>query len=421
MHSTFTKLRNCKTVKSCHRFHLYLFGSFRSISISNNPTERRPLGKLEPYYNNSVDFFRLNHALQEFADFGDVRAGMSVHTVLIKFYYKGFISLWNKLLSLYLKCGQFGVARQLFESMPKRDVVSFNTMISACVHNNHGLEAVHLYSRMGDDNATPNHITLAGLIGACDRVGSVQLREAFHSQAIRYGFSSNEYVGSSLVDGYSKEMKLDDAIKAFGEIAELDLVSWNVMIDGTMGKHDKVSCTAIITGFGQHGKGREALEILDEMTREGLNPDAVTFLACLSACSHGGHVDEGIWVFRIMIDVYNLKPRREHFSSVVDMLGRAGRLNEAERFIEEMGIESEVFVWETLLGACRLHGEMALGEKSAKKIIELQPERHGPFVLLSNMYADKGLWEDKGVVRENLVVSGLKKEAGCSWVALQRF
>ncbi|XP_059671139.1 pentatricopeptide repeat-containing protein At1g11290, chloroplastic-like [Cornus florida] len=607
MHKVVAKLRQCKPAKDSWRYHnshLSLFGSFTTFSTLNNPIQRHPLAKSELKHNNSLEFHHLSNVLQECADSGDFRAGMSVHTLLMKLFYNGFTSLWNKLLNLYNKCGQCGIARHLFDTMPERDVVSFNIMISACVRNNSAFEAICLYSRMRDDNAMPNHITLARLIGACEGLGAVQLREVFHAQAIRYGLCSNEYVGSSLVDGYSKQMRLEDAIRAFGDISELDLVSWNIMIDGcvrnnskehalrmfswmlqenlgfdgftvtsiiktcsepkdlnrgmllhgcaiksgfshetpvsnalitmysrceegmvsatklfggvlapniiswtammsgfmqngenleaivfyqnmlrvgmkendfsfscilpvysnlgnlehgrqiharivkswygadlsvnnalidmyskcgslkeahlvfrTMEKHDKVSCTTMITGFGQHGKGREALEILDKMTKQGLNPDDITFLGCLSACSHGGYVDEGIWVFRIMIDVHNLKPRREHFSCIVDMLGRAGRLNEAERFIEEMGIESDVFVWETLLGACRLHGDMGLAEKSVKKIIELQPEKHGPYVLLANMYADRGLWEDKGLVRENLVMGGLNKEAGCSWVA----
>lgn len=602
-------LCDCKSaIDSCfyHNLRFSICHRLCAIATFTNAVERHPFGPHELGYFSPVELQPLSRILHESTEAKDFHTGLSVHSRLLKLRLDGSVSLWNKLLGLYCKCQQFLLARQLFDTMPTRDVVSFNTIISCFARHERGFEAVFSFKKMIEEDARPNHITLAALIGACASLPASKLREVFHGQAIQYGLSSNVYVGCSLVDGYGKEMRLNDAIKAFIEIAEPDLVSWNIMIDGcvrnsskdhalrifthmlrenldydgftltslmktclepkdiylgkllhccavktsftcetpicnalvtmysrcergmmsargifgetlapniiswtamitgfmqnkqneeaiefyqdmlrlgvgendfsfasilavysdlasleqgrqiharvvktcsgidlsvynalidmysksgslseallvfrTMGRHDKVSCTAMITAFGQHGNGREALAILDEMTREGLYPDDVTFLGCLSACSHGGHLDEGIRVFRMMFNVYNLKPRREHFSCVVDMLGRAGRLIEAERFIEEMGIGSDVFVWETLLGACRLHGEMGLGERTVKKIIELQPNKHASYVLLANMYADQGLWDDKGVVLEKLDANGLKKEAGCSWVALQ--
>ena len=148
--------------------------------------------------------------------------------------------------------------------------------------------------------------------------------------------------------------------------------------------------------------------ILAEMKSEGLFPDGVTFLGCLYACNHGGLVEEGLRVFKIMIEVHNLKPKRGHFARVVDMLGHAGRLNEVESFINVMGIESDVLVWEALLGACRVHGEIVLGEKFAQRIMELQPERHKPYFLLANIHVERGSREDKEMVRKKLVNHGLK-------------
>ncbi|KAM7465397.1 hypothetical protein LguiB_012959 [Lonicera macranthoides] len=574
--------------------HPHSFHSFSTNCSIKSHTQRHPF---EHYELNSNSVYCLSLVLQESTDVLDFRAGLAVHSHLLKLYMNGFTSLWNKLLNVYCKSGQFGYAYQMFDNMPGRNVVSFNSMILTCVRNGYGFEAVSLYSEMiKEENVKPNHITLAGLIGACDGVLARKLFGVFHAQAIRYGLSSNEYVGCSLIDGYAKEMRLKDSIRAFDEIDELDLVSWNIMIDacvrnnskdyavrtfsrmvrekvvfdgftltsiaktcselrdldlgmlvhgcgikcglacGTpisnalitmyskcegmisalkifeailepniitwtamiagfmqnghseeaisfyctmlrlevkendftfasilpvysnlvnleqgrqiharivkswfgldvsvnnalidmyskcgsleeartmfkeMKKHDKVSYTSIITALGQHGKAMEALKILEEMVTKGLNPDDVTFLGCLSACSHGGYVDEGTRIFKTMVNVYNLKPRREHLSCIVDMLGRAGRLKEAELFIEDMGIKSNVYVWEALLGACKLHGEIALGEKSAKKIIELQPDKHCSFVLLGNIYAEQELWEGKGVVRESLDVNGSKKE-----------
>ncbi|XP_057970640.1 putative pentatricopeptide repeat-containing protein At3g15130 [Malania oleifera] len=607
MHKAFARLWLCRSaVCWYHPCDPYLLQSFRTVYNLAKPIQRHPFENLEYKHNNFTEFF--SNVPQECVGAEDFRMGLLVHGRLIKLGSNVFISSWNKLLSLCCRSGQFQYACRVFDKMPSRNVVSYNTMVSACVRNNHVLEAMHLYSNMKKEQAVPNHITLAVIIGAGDLLTASHLREAFHAQAVRYGLSSNEFVGSSLVEGYAKHIRLEEAIKAFGDIAELDLVSCNIMIDGCarnnskehalrifflmlqenmgfdaftltcilktcsepndlnrgmqlhgcaikfgvaqetpicnslitmyskcrkemksamkifreilapniiswtamiggftqkglnrealelykgmlrlgvkendfsfasilqvhsnlanleqgrqiharivkswyglnvlvnnalmdmyskcgslgdahmvfikMGKHDVVSCATMITGFGLHGKGREALEILEESTSEGLKPNEVMFLGCLSACSHGGLVDEGVLVFRMMVDVYSVKPRVEHFSCVVDMLGRAGRLNEAERFIEVMGLESNVLVWEALLSACGLHGEIALGEKSARKIMELQPGRHGPYVSLANMYADRGLWEGKCAIREKLGVFGLKKDTGCSWIAMERF
>ncbi|XP_042501599.1 putative pentatricopeptide repeat-containing protein At3g15130 [Macadamia integrifolia] len=589
------KLRNAK---SC---------SFKAISSLTTLSDKNPIEELEIQYENSINLRHLSHVLDDCTSTYDFRMGMCVHTQLLKFHYCGFISLWNKLLSLYSRSGKIRCSCQLFETMPERDIVSFNTVISAYLsHDLNMVKILHLFFKMQEEDVKPNHITFSMLIRTCVRFANSLLIELLHAQAIGYGLSSNEFVGSSLVDGYAKQKRLEDGVRAFDEIAVLDLVSWNIMIDAcisnngqghalrifsrmqqegvgfdgytltsitkacsepgdlylglqlhgcmiksgfvsetpvtntlitmyskceegmvsatqifgtalapniiswtailagfmqngqneeavgfykrmlrvgmkenefsfasilpvysslasleqgrqihtriikshcgfdvsvqnalldmyskcasladaqlvfmTMENHDVVSYTVMITGFGQHGKGREALSILEAMTIKGLKPDSVTLLGCLSACSHGGLVDEGLLVFKSMIDVHCVKPRMEHYACVVDILGRAGRLKEAEAFIENMEIKSDALVWEALLGACRIHGETELGEKSAAKIMELEPQSHRPYVLLANIYGDKGLWEDKGKVRQKLGASGLRKDAGRSWVAFQ--
>lgn len=598
-------------IRESYRYHhgcRSLLRCLRTISSLTNSVERIPHEKLETMDKPAIECHHLSQILLQCGDTHDLRTGMSVHAHLIKLNINWFFFTWNKLLSFYLKFGHIHYAQHLFDTMPQRDIVSFNTMISATARNNHdGLQLMGLYSKMKKEDVKPNHITFAGLIGACVGLTAPRLREVFHAQTVHCGLRSNAFVGSSLVDGYAKQMKLEDAIKVFDEIMELDLVSWNIMIDGCvrnnskkhavrmfsqmlkgnvwvdgftltsiiktclkpgdlkdgmqfhgcaiklgldfempmqnalitmyskcekgmtspikifgnlsepniiswtamisgfvqneqnkeamglhkemlrlgvrendfsfssilaaygnwanleqgkqihariikswfgldlsvnnalidmyskcgsledarlvfkkMGKHDLVSCTSMIMSYGQHGKGKEALEILAKMKSEGLVPDGVTFLSCLYACCHGGLVEEGVRVFKIMTEVHNLNPKREHFACVVDMLGRAGRLQEADNFIDEMGIESNVLVWEALLGACKLHGETILGKKSAQRIMELQPERYEPYVLLGNIYAEGGSWEDKEMLREKLVAHGLKKQVGCSWVALER-
>ncbi|KAL8115482.1 putative pentatricopeptide repeat-containing protein At3g15130 [Apium graveolens] len=575
-----------------------LLKSFRNITNSNVVTNiQNPC--VNTGYNNNIKFIipHVSYLLDKCTYSRDLRPGFSVHAYMLKL---GFLILWNKLLNLYCKCGEFHIAWQLFETMPQRNVVSFNTMILACLRNGYVVESLVLFSEMvNEEKIKPDNITLAGLIGG----GSVHLREVFHGQAIRYGLNSNEFVGSSLIDGYAKENRLEDAIRVFYEIHVRDLVSWNIIIDAcvqndakghaweifynmlhenvafdgftltsfmktcsepgdlklgmllhccavksgmafqtptsnalitmysrceggmtsaakifngllapniiswtamiagfmqnesskesvgfylymlrsgmrensftfssilpaysnlarleegrsvharivksgfeldlsvnnalvdlyskcgsldeahlvfrTMRYHDRISYTTIITGLGRHGEGKKALEFLKDMLTEEIKPDDITFLGCLYACSHGGLVNDGMHLFKVMIDVYKIRPRREHLSCVVDMLGRAGRLKEAELFIEEMGTESDIFTWQSLLGACNLYGEISLGEKSAKKIMQLHPERQGTYVSLANIYAENNLWENKRDMRENLIMSRSIKDVGCSRV-----
>ncbi|XP_047330693.1 pentatricopeptide repeat-containing protein At2g03880, mitochondrial-like [Impatiens glandulifera] len=449
-----------------------------SVTILSNEAVKNANYQPSLGYNLNLEPHQIDNAIMRCVDKRDLRTGLLIHSYMLKLHSCGFITLWNKLLSLYIKCEQFHTACHLFDEMPTRNIVSFNTMISAYARHSYFLQALSLYKKLKEDDLKPNHITLSGIIGVCDGLPEKCMMDIFHAQAIRYGLNFNEYVGSSLVNGYANQMKLVDSAKAFTEISHLDLISWNIMIDSCVRNNDKehslrifsrmlheniefdeftltsvikmflgptdidngkmLHCCAMKTGLSHetsvtnslismYSKCETGMASARSVFEETMAANIISWTAIISglmqnglnteAISHGGQVDEGIYALSTMISVYKIKPRREHLSCVVDMLGRAGRLSEAEMFIDEMGLDSNVLVWEALLSACRFHGETRLGEKCAKKIIEINPERHGSYVSLSNIYAERGLWEDKRVVLENLPANRLKKEYGCSWMA----
>ncbi|KAI3871559.1 hypothetical protein MKX03_005742 [Papaver bracteatum] len=351
------------------------------------------------------DSFTLASLLKTCSGSRDLKRGMEIHGCVIKAGLSSEIPTSNTLVTMYSKCEEESIsAIKIFERTQEPNIISWTAIISGFMQNGQNKEAIKFYERMLKVGMKENQFTFASILPAYSSLTRLEQGMQVHGRIIKSGFVSDTLVGNALIDMYFKCGSLIEAKMMFETIEKRDVVSWTMMI----------------TGFGQHGKGKEAIDILRMMPSEGFKPDDITFLGGLSACSHCGLVDEGLQLFRQMVDHYSIKPRKEHFSCLIDMLGRAGRLKEAEMFIQETGVGSEVFVWEALLGACSIHGEIELGERSAEKIMKLEPRRNQPYVLLANIYADRGLWEDKERVRESLGMSGLKKETGNSWIAVQR-
>ncbi|KAK9091642.1 hypothetical protein Sjap_024819 [Stephania japonica] len=333
----------------------------------------------------------------------DLSRGMQLHGCIVKAGLQHETPVSNALITMYSKCEEGMMsAKYIFERTPWPNIISWTAMISGFMQNGQSDDAVRVYQRMLRAAVQENEFSFGSVLPAYSSFARLEQGIQVHARIIKSRFGLDMSVGNGLIDMYSKCGSLADAKRVFTTMERRDVVSW----------------TTIITAFGQHGKAREALEILGTMTSEGFKPDAVTFLGVLSACSHGGLVDDGLRVFRLMIDDHGVKPHMRHYACVVDMLGRAGRLNEATKFIEDMGIQSDGLVWEALLSACRIHGEVELGARAAENLMQLKPSKDGAYVLLANIYADRGLWDDKGKVRERLDSSQLKKDTGHSWVAL---
>lgn len=346
------------------------------------------------------DCFTLTSVLKTCVEAEDLGLGMQLHGCAWKALLVSEAPLGNALITMYLKCGGgMNSAVEVFKLISKPNIISWTAMISGLVQNGLAEEAAKFYKQMARVGETENEFCFASLLPAFSILASLEHGRMVHCRIIKSVFSSDTMVGNALIDMYFKCGSSEDAELVFETMVMRDLVSWTIMI----------------RGFGQHGEAKKALEIFGSMRTSGFKPDGVAFLAILSACSYGGLVNEGLRVFGSMVDDYNVKPEREHFACVVDLLGRSGRLKEAELLIGKMEKGMDPLVWETLLGACRIHGEVGLGQKSAEKVMELEPHKDGPYVLLSNMYAERRRWVEKEKLRERLDTSGLRKEAALSW------
>jgi pentatricopeptide repeat protein len=329
--------------------------------------------------------------------------GNQVHTYMIKFGWELDVFAGSALVDMYAKCGIIDAARNVFENLQDRNEVSWNTMIVGYVQLGYGEAALKLFCQMLQARMKPNQITLTSVLRAYASLAALEQGKHFHAYISRTLFQSDVCVGNALVDMYAKCGCIKDAHKAFDQMPKQDEVSWNTMI----------------VGYAHHGHGKDAIQLFEKMQHEGVKPNNITFVGVLSACSRVGLVDEGCRYFDSMIRDYGIIPRMEHYSCMVNLLGRSGRLGEAEDFVKRMPVEPGPVVWRSLLGACRIHGNIELGEYAAKRALELEPQNDATHVLLSNLYAAAGRWNDVAEVRKLMDDKGLKKEPGLSWIEVK--
>eukprot|EP01018_Ginkgo_biloba_P001174 Gb_31190 [translate_table: standard] len=311
---------------------------------------------------------------------------------------------WTAMITGYAQNGHVYEALKLFQKMPKRNVVSWNAMIAGYVQNGYGQAALELFRQMQQTGAKPNSKTFASVLSACANLAALEQGKEIHKKIIRSGFQSDIFVGNALVDMYAKCGSLENARSVFDKMPQRDVVSW----------------TEMIAGYALHGHGKEALKLFEQMQHSGTNPDHVTFIGVLSACCHAGLVDEGWQYFHSMSQYYHITPTMEHYGCMVDLLGRAGRLDEAQKFIEKMPIKADATVWGCLLGAFRVNDNIELAEYVAEHLLELDPKNATPYVLLSNIYAAAGRWNDIENVRTMMINRGVKKKPGCSWIEVNQ-
>lgn len=309
----------------------------------------------------------------------------------------------TKLLILYAKSGDLRTAHILFDKLLDVSLIPWNAMIAGYVQK--GLEetGLHLYYKMRLNGLTPDQYTFASVFRACAALATLEHGKRAHAVMIKSNIWGNVVVDSALIDMYFKCSSLFDGQRVFDKSSNRNVVTW----------------TALISGYGQHGKVEEVLESFDRMKIEGFRPNYVTFLAVLCACSHGGLVDEGWEYFSLMTRDYGIQPRGQHYAAIVDLLGRAGRLHEAYELVLSSPCRNHSVIWGALLGACRTHGDIDLVELAAKRYFELEPENAGKYVVLSNAYASFGFWDSVAQVRGMMRNSGMVKEPGYSRIEVQ--
>ncbi|KAL5975489.1 Pentatricopeptide repeat-containing protein [Asimina triloba] len=315
---------------------------------------------------------------------------------------EGNVVLWNVVIDGYLRNGAVEDARRLFDEMPRRSLISWNSMIAGYAQNGFFKKALEVFHKMQMADVQPNYVTLISVLPAISRLGALDLGKWVHAFAQKNKIGIDDVLGSALIDMYSKCGNIDEALQVFRGLPQQSAITWST----------------IIGGLAMNGRAKNAIDYFLQMERAGATPNDVAFIGILSACSHAGLVDEGRSYFSKMTREYGLKPRLEQYGCMVDLLSRAGLLKEAEELILNMPMEPDDVIWKSLLGACRIYSNAEMGENVAKRLLELAPHDSGCYVLLSNMYASLGKWEAVAEVRLMMKKMDIRKDPGCSWIAI---
>ncbi|XP_050214845.1 pentatricopeptide repeat-containing protein At2g03880, mitochondrial [Mercurialis annua] len=430
-----------------------------------------------------------------------IEQGKQVHKHLFSNGHRPNVFILNSLLNMYVKFNLLDDAREVFDKMPERNVVSWTTMVSAYANAKLNIQALEFLILMFREGVRPNMYTFSSVLRACD--GLVNLGQV-HGVIVKSGLDSDVYVRSALIDSYSKWGECESALRVFDEMVTGDLIVWNSIIAGfaqnndgdealylfkrmtrdgfranqatltsvlractglallELGrqlhvhvfKHDRdlilnnalldmyckcgsledanhvfsrmmtekdvISWSTMIAGLAQNGYSSEALKLFESMKLSGTKPNYITIVGVLFACSHAGLLEAGWYYFRSMKNLYGIEPVREHYGCMIDLLGRAGKLDDAVGLINEMECEPDAVTWRTLLGACRVHKDVDLAIHAAKQILRLDPKDAGAYILMSNIYANAQRWDNVAEIRKTMNDMEIRKDPGCSWVEVNK-
>ncbi|KAH0453320.1 hypothetical protein IEQ34_017644 [Dendrobium chrysotoxum] len=309
----------------------------------------------------------------------------------------------NSLITMYANGGDFNSSDFIFDQMSSKNVVSWNAMIASKAHHGHGEEAMKYLKEMFSAGIELDQFSFSGGLSASACLASKGEGQQIHCLIIKFGFDSDLHVINAAMDMYGKCGKMDDALKLLPEPSKRSRLTWNIMI----------SC------YARYGQFIEAEDTFNKMLLLGPKPDYVTFVSLLSACNHAGLVDKGLTYYKLMTYKFGISPRIEHCACIIDLLGRSGRLTEAEKFIEEMSILPNSLIWRSLLSASRTHRRLDTGQKAAMHLLQLDPLDDSAYVLLANAYALSGKWDDVEKLREHMNSTNLKKRPACSWIQVK--
>ncbi|CAJ1840481.1 unnamed protein product [Sphenostylis stenocarpa] len=335
----------------------------------------------------------------------DLDLGSCFHGNIVKGGFEAEMHVKVALIDMYAKCGSIFSAENLFQLTKHiKDEVPWNVMIAGYLHSGCAKEAISTFNQMKLQSMRPNLITFAIILPAVSYVSILREAMAFHACIIRMGFISSTLVGNSLIDMYAKCGQVGYSEKCFYEMEYKGTISWNAML----------------SGYAMHGQGELALALFSLMQETGVNVDSVSYISVLSACRHAGLIPEGKNIFHCMTEKHNLQPKMEHYACMVDLLGRAGLFDDVLSLINRMPIEPDAQVWGALLGACKMHSNVKLGELALNHLLEFEPRNAVHYVVLSDIYAQCGRWIDARRTRSNMIYHGLKKNPGYSWVGAHK-
>ncbi|CAM8921910.1 unnamed protein product [Rhodiola kirilowii] len=313
------------------------------------------------------------------------------------------VSTWNALISGYARCNQIQKACRLLQDMKRCDfspnAYTWNGIIAGSVGNGHHESALQLFMDMQTLFLKPDKYTVSITISACSKLSTIQRGKQLHAYAIRCGYELDAHIGVALLDMYAKCGSIKDAISVYNRIPNSDIVSQNAML----------------SAYGMHGYGEEGIDLFNRMIDQGYLPDHVTFLSVLTSCVHAGSLESGYQFFNMM-ESYKVTPSLKHYTCMVDLLSRAGKLDCAYDLMNTMPVTPDAVAWNAFLGGCVIHRDVGLGEIAAEKLVELEPHNPGHLVLLANLYASASRWIQLAKTRQFIKDLGMQKSAGCSWI-----
>lgn len=341
----------------------------------------------------------------------DIDTGRSVHSRLRQLGYDPFdlnssfnVILATAIMDMYAKCGKLTTARNLFDKIPQRNLVVWNSMISAYSQYGRGAEALDLFHDMGLAGFVPDKATFISMISACTNLGFRSTGRSLHARVLKTSFSEDVAIGTALMDMYAKTGDADTALKIFSKLQKKDVKAW----------------TTIILCLAMHGKGDEVLHMFRRMEADTeVVPDEITYIGVLWACSHLGLVEEGQKQFIAMTEVYGIKPTMEHYGCMIDLLSRAGYFEVAEEFLKKMPMQPNATIWSSVLNGCEMYGNVDVANRVKSQIAELKNSGSGVYVLLSNIYARASKWQEVRLARNMLKHKRIGKTLGHSFVEIK--
>ncbi|KAL7112695.1 hypothetical protein ACP275_04G018600 [Erythranthe tilingii] len=351
-----------------------------------------------------VNHYSFPFVLKALADLKLVEEGMSVHAQITKLGFLTDVYVGNSLLNLYAAAGNMSLCGKVFDEMLMRDVVSWTVVISGFKDAGRFDDALIAFERMKSEGVMPNQVTVVNTLAACAGFGALDIGVWIHEHVKMRGWDLDVILGTSLIDMYGKCGRIEEGLRVFEAMKEKNAFTWN----------------AVIKGLALSKSGKEAITWFYRMEDEGFQPDDVTLIAVLCACVHSGLVHMGRRIFASLVDgKYGFSPSVKHYGCMIDLLARSKCLEEALRMIEKMPFEPTVSIWGALLAGCRAQGNSELSETAAWKLVELEPHNCAYYIILSNLYAEKGKWSDVEKVRKLMKDRGLKKDVGSSTVELE--
>ncbi|MQL81675.1 hypothetical protein Taro_014144 [Colocasia esculenta] len=346
------------------------------------------------------DLIAWNAMISGYSVNGDVGSSVGLFRKLLSSSTKVNSSTVVGLIPVFSPLNDIESAKKLFEAAQDKSLASWNAMISGCAQNGLTEMAISLFRQMQAADVQPNPVTVTSILSACAQLGALTLGKWVHQIIDEQHFEPNVFVSTAMIDMYAKCGSIKEARRVFDRMVEKNVVSWNAMI----------------AGYGLHGLGSEALNLFSEMLDANIAPTGVTFLSVLYACSHAGLVEQGRKLFLSMESDYGVKPGPEHLACTVDLLGRGGQLREAFKFIEAIPTDPGAGVWGALLGACMIHKDTDLARVASERLLMLEPNNTGYYVLLSNIHSAGHNYGEAALVRQRVKSKNLVKTPGCTMI-----